>query len=179
MREALVLALQDFTGAVVVVSHDRHLLRTVVDELYLVQDRAVVPFAGDLDDYQKLQQQPQRAKPRAGGDVKMGRPPQQPMVVDRQTRKREEAAHRERSAEQRKQVVTAERRLEAAQARFTAITASLADPELYQPAAAARLRQLLADEGALKAEIERLEHGWLAAQENLEAVDTAFRECQQ
>ncbi len=53
MRQALALALQDYPGAVVMVSHDRHLLRTVIDEFYLVADGRAAPFDGDLDDYAK------------------------------------------------------------------------------------------------------------------------------
>ena len=51
MRQALAVALQDYAGAVVVVSHDRHLLRTVADEFYVVHDGRVQPFEGDLEDY--------------------------------------------------------------------------------------------------------------------------------
>ena len=53
MRQALALALQDYSGAVLMVSHDRHLLRTVIDEFYLVADGRATPFDGDLDDYAK------------------------------------------------------------------------------------------------------------------------------
>lgn len=213
MREALVLALQDFTGAVVVVSHDRHLLRTVVDELYLVQDGAVSPFAGDLDDYQQLQQQSQRQQgqkkqgQKEQGQKRSGQKPQgetngghrtqdrvaaapspplsamppapQMPFGDRQARKREAAAHRQRTAEQRRRVAQAEQRFEATRARLAHIAEQLADAELYQPAAAPRLRQLLADEATLKGELESLEHVWLEALECLETVDAQFSEAQQ
>ena len=53
MRQALARALQDYSGAVVMVSHDRHLLRTVIDEFYLVANGRATPFDGDLDDYAK------------------------------------------------------------------------------------------------------------------------------
>ena len=53
MREALTEALQDYTGALIVVAHDRHLLRATADELWLVADGKVAPFDGDLDDYRQ------------------------------------------------------------------------------------------------------------------------------
>jgi len=53
MRDALTLALQDFAGAMVLVSHDRYLLRTTVDEFYLIHNKAVSPYKDDLDDYQQ------------------------------------------------------------------------------------------------------------------------------
>ncbi len=54
MREALILALQEYTGALILVSHDRHLIRTTTDELMLVADKKVIRFTGDLDDYKEL-----------------------------------------------------------------------------------------------------------------------------
>lgn len=57
MREALVFALQEYTGALILVSHDRHLLRTTTDELIIVADKKVLRYAGDLDDYKQLQLQ--------------------------------------------------------------------------------------------------------------------------
>ena len=63
MRQALEIALQSYQGALVIVSHDRYLLRTTVDEFYLVANQKVTPFAGDLEDYQKWMTQQNASKP--------------------------------------------------------------------------------------------------------------------
>jgi ATP-binding cassette subfamily F protein 3 len=69
-REALSMALNEFEGTVLLVSHDRALLREVCDEFWLVTAGAVQPFDGDLDDYQRwlLEQSRSAAKERAGGE---------------------------------------------------------------------------------------------------------------
>lgn len=65
MRQALTEALIDFEGALVVVSHDRHLIRSTTDDLYLVHDGKVEPFDGDLEDYQQWLSDSQNRSPRA------------------------------------------------------------------------------------------------------------------
>src|SRR5206468_2734843 len=97
MREALTEALQDYEGALIVVAHDRHLLRATADELWLVADGALAPFEGDLDDYRDW------VRARRGREVASrrekatdGSPP------DRRAQKRSEAAARQRLAELRK-----------------------------------------------------------------------------
>src|SRR4029077_13312585 len=84
MREALTEALQDYAGALIVVAHDRHLLRATADELWLVADGNVAPFDGDLDDYREwvLQGQGREAATVAGAAV---------LTPDRKTQKRVEA----------------------------------------------------------------------------------------
>ena len=72
MRQALTEALIDFEGALVVVSHDRHLIRSTTDDLYLVHDGKVEPFDGDLEDYQQWLSDSQNRSPRAARRQKSG-----------------------------------------------------------------------------------------------------------
>ncbi len=65
MRQALTMALQTFEGAMVIVSHDRYLLRATTDDLYLVHDRQVAPFDGDLNDYYKWLTEQQKPSERS------------------------------------------------------------------------------------------------------------------
>ncbi len=157
MRAALVIGLQQFTGAVVVVSHDRHLLRTVVDELYVVRDKTVVPFAGDLDDYQRTamvvqQQTPQGERP----------------VGDRQQQKRREAALRQHTAAQRQQLAGLEKRLETLQERLDDCDGQLAEDDLYTTQRKVHLEELLQKRSNLRAEVQGLEESWYQVHEDLE-----------
>jgi ATP-binding cassette subfamily F protein 3 len=102
MREALTEALQDYDGALVVVAHDRHLLRATTDALWIVADGKVAPFDGDLDDYREWvlnQRRREAPEERRGGD-------------DRKARKREEAQARQRLAEVRKPLLARQAALE-------------------------------------------------------------------
>jgi ATP-binding cassette subfamily F protein 3 len=166
MREALTLALQETEAAVVIVSHDRHLLRTTCDELWLVAGGAAVPFDGDLDDYAQW--------------LAAARVAERPEDAARTARKeaRETAAAERRSLlEQRrpliKEVERLEKQLAGWQADRASVEAQLADPELYTAAAKDRLAVLLKRQAELAAAIEGAESRWLDAQERLEAMPSA------
>src|SRR5207249_4934290 len=105
MREALTEALQDYDGALIVIAHDRHLLRATADELWLVDDRRVTPFEGDLDDYAAWvlgRQRRMQADP--GADI---RP-----TENRRAQKRAEADARARRSTARKPLLTRQLALE-------------------------------------------------------------------
>ncbi len=176
MREALVIALQEFTGAVVVVSHDRHLLRTVVDELYLVQNRKVAPFAGDLDDYQRLQlegfgeqQERQPGEAASLAEAGGGR-------VDRQIRKRLEAEFRQRTAAQRKQIQNLEKAMGKQEDAVNQLAKRLSDPRLYENPNEGEVSTLTKKHGEAKAELEGLELEWLELSDDLENQNRVFAE---
>ena len=171
MREALIVALQDFPGAVVVVSHDRHLLHTVVDDLYLVANGEVLSFDGDLDDYQRLQSK-QSSKPGEAGlsvvsttDGGAGANAKSP---DRQTQKRIEAEFRRKTAPQRKQLAGIETKMTTLQAELKVLAEQLADPELYTARPATELGGLMKKQGECKNKLELLEEEWLLLQDELE-----------
>jgi ATP-binding cassette subfamily F protein 3 len=174
MREALVIALQEFSGAVVVVSHDRHLLRTVVDELYLVQNRKVAPFSGDLDDYQRLQLEgfaedqssvlSQEAEPTQTGG---GR-------VDRQARKRLEAEFRQRTRAQRKQIQELEQAIATHQEELNQLAARLTEPALYENPREGEVSALTKSHGEAKTNLDELETQWLELSDDLDKQNLEF-----
>ncbi|ACL71782.1 ABC transporter related [Thioalkalivibrio sulfidiphilus HL-EbGr7] len=166
MRLALEIALQEYEGALVVVSHDRHLLESVCDDLWLVAGGEARPFEGDLEDYRQWLSRQDRA-PAANTDaaqaVSVATPTQ-----DRRAQRREAAQARQRLKPLHDAVKRLERRhgeLETEQAR---IEASLADPAIYDEINKAKLQDLLARQGALAAELASVEGEWMEALAKLE-----------
>ena len=170
MREALTEALQDYAGALIVVAHDRHLLRATVDELWLVADGAVRPFDGDLDDYRAWV----LARARRGArddtvDAEAGK-----AGPDRRAQKREEAQARQRRADVRKPLLARQAAVDEDLARLGAekamLDAFLATPEAYADDAKARLVASLERQGELTWTLARLEAEWLEIAEALDAT---------
>ena len=172
MRQALSVALQEFPGAVVLVSHDRHLLNTVADELIVVHDGAAVRFDGDLDDYAHWLAS--GGPVRAIGDVAAtDRSPAAAATAtdsaaQRRQRRREEAEARDRLSPLRATVQKCERQLDALARERTALEQQLAAPELYLPDARAKLQAALARQAELARLQSQAEDGWLAATSALE-----------
>lgn len=176
MRSALTLALQEFSGALVVVSHDRHLLRHSVDEYFLADKGSLQPFDGTLEDYHRwvnkkdsktaeavpaqLSGQAQKAKPQAKLDAG-------------NTNKKQQ---RQNSAEQRKarsalsnRVKRVEQKIETVNISLKKLEIRLADSALYQPEQKPELTELIHQQAELKREFEALEESWLMLNEELEA----------
>ena len=162
MRHALSEALQEFEGALVVVSHDRHLLRVTSDELLLVDEGALTPFAGDLDDYPAWLAKRQASREQAAAEA----PPQS--GVSRKDQRRQEAEERRRLQPLRRRLQTLETRLAALSARHGELERELAAPELYEPSAKDRLLALLEQKHRLDADLEQTEAAWLETGEELE-----------
>ncbi len=163
MRQALAVALQDYTGAVVLVSHDRHLLRTVTDEFHIVHDGRATPFEGDLEDYASwLAQSAQTAAaqvPHSGI----------PASEARKQRKREDAERRNRLSPLRARIAKHESDLERLAHESATLQEQLAAPELYADAAKERLREILQAQAGVLRETQRAEAAWLDASEALES----------
>jgi len=171
MRLALAEALQDFEGAMVIVSHDRHLLRVTCDQLVLVHGGRVHEFDGDLEDYPRWLAQQQRqteAAPDAAEDDSAAG-----SAADRKARKRDEAEQRRRLQPLRQQVQRAEQQVDRLSARQAELEAELADPALYEDANRERLKGLLADKARLDGELETVEAEWMDAAEALEQAQAA------
>ncbi len=171
MRHALTLALQDYQGALIVVSHDRHLLRTVTDEFLLVAAGQAQPFDGDLDDYRDWLNERQRtvnrdAAPRAASNGNS--------AADRREQKRQEAERRQQLAVKRKplerQSKRLEQRMEHLHAEQRTLAATLADPASYDDANKTRLKGQLLRKAEVDRELTELEEAWLALQEQLEGL---------
>jgi len=171
MREALAEALQDYGGALVVVAHDRHLLRATTDALWLVADGKVAPFDGDLDDYRDwVLGQRRRA---AAGEARAATAEIEG-APDRKAQKRAEAESRQRAYTQRKplanRLAKVEREMESLVAERTELEAWLASSAAYTDARKNELKAKLARQGDLAWQLARLEAEWLdlsAALENL------------
>ena len=165
MREALAASLQSFSGALVLVSHDRHLLRLVSDALWLVADGRAEPFKGDIDDYARWLADRHTAP--APGDL----PPASETKTDtRRERRRRLADERRRSAPLRREIDALERRLGALNEERMSIESVLAGGAIYREGERARLHELLVRRGKLSEEISTVESTWLEMSEQLDAL---------
>src|SRR5882672_5608086 len=170
-RQALVQAINSFEGAVVLISHDPHLIELTADRLWLVAGGQVKSFDGDMDDYRKLLTEERRdrdesdsaADRRNDGDGMATH-----TAAGRKEQRRASAEQRAANAHLRKAAVEAEKRLEKLQQKKAALEARLADPEVYN-GPTAKLLELQLHYGDLKREIETAEDAWFEAQERLEA----------
>lgn len=161
MRQALAVALQDFEAAVVLVSHDRHLLRAVADELWLVDQGRATPFDGDLDDYAKWFTQREQAETATAG----GAAP----LEDRKQRKRDEAERRNRLSPLKSEIGRIEKELARLEQERVAVETRLAAPDIYDVARKGELAELLQSQARLKRDLESAEAAWLDATERFEA----------
>ena len=156
-RDALVKALGDFEGAVLLITHDPHLVELVADRLWLVGDGTVKPYDGDMDDYRALL-------------VERARPVAKAESVTRKDDRRERAEARAAVAPLRKQAKDAEALLTKLNAERARIEAKLADPALYAPGRVAEVTAANARLAAIRREAETAEALWLEAEEALEAA---------
>jgi len=163
MRHALSQALQEFEGALVVVSHDRHLLRVTSDDLLLVVGGRVAPFAGELDDYPTWLVSQQITGPGSAAKQTCEQP-----TAARKEQRRQEAEQRRRLQPLKQRVRALESRLAALAGRRVDLERDLADPSLYEPAAKPKLLRLLEEKRRLDAELEESEMAWLEAGQELE-----------
>jgi ATP-binding cassette subfamily F protein 3 len=165
MREALAEALQDYEGALVVVAHDRHLLRATTDALWLVADGAVTPFAGDLDDYRDWV----LARSRRGAE-----PGESASVANRKAQKRAEAEARQRDYAKKRPLAGQLARIEREMAALTAergeLEAWLASPDAYVDADKEALKSKLARQTDVAWQLARLEAEWLDISEAIEKL---------
>lgn len=178
-REALTMALSTYEGAVLLVSHDRHLLRAVTDELWLVHEGRKEVFEGDLDDYAKIVLDHRRvtaAEARAEHQAdKAAQNEAQP--VNNKEARRLAAQERARIAELRKplkkELEKVEREMNALSEKLKALDTQLADPAFYNGADQGKVAQTLREHGELAPKVEALEMHWLELSEKIEALGTA------
>ncbi|MCU7648049.1 ATP-binding cassette domain-containing protein [Pseudomonas piscis] len=164
MRLALTMALQEFSGAVLVVSHDRHLLKSTTDNFLLVADGKVEEFDGDLDDYARwLVDYRLRSAPVSSAPVNADK-------TDKKAQRQAAAALRQQLAPHKREAEKLEAELGKVHARLAQIEASLGDSELYEAARKDELRDLLAEQAKLKIRESELEEAWMQALELLESM---------
>ena len=183
-REALTEALAQFEGTLVVVSHDRHLLRATTDEFIIVADGKLQPFDGDLDDYKDWLFKTKLGKgtdvlPAAGKANKTDFPVVSPVAVAAAPAapvrdKRQEAEDRQKAAALRKPIENKIKRQEEQIAKRNAqkaeTEAKLGEPTIYDAANKAKLKQLLADQTFFTKDLAQLEAEWLDLQDQLEKL---------
>lgn len=170
MRHALTVALQGFEGAIIVVSHDRHLLKNTVDSFWLVADGTIDEFKGDLGDYErwlKDYQREQSSEPSAGAAPKL----QGLSSDDKKERKRQEAQQRKRLSPLKNALRKAEDGITQIQLRLDALEQSLSNTELYQEQNKAQLKSLLAEQNEAKQALETEELLWFELSEQIESLD--------
>ena len=173
MRQALTFALQSFEGAMVIVSHDRYLLRATTDDLYLVHDRQVAPFDGDLSDYYKWlteQQKVERREAQADQPVKNNLN----SAIAKKEQKRRDAEFRTLTAPIRKKLIQLEGKMDKFSQAITEAEDQLVDNSLYDAENKAKLTQVLAQQASSKSELENVEMEWMAQQEELEQMEQEF-----
>ncbi|CAN7450687.1 ATP-binding cassette domain-containing protein [Pseudoduganella sp. LjRoot289] len=186
-REALTEALAQFEGTLVVVSHDRHLLRATTDEFIIVADGKLQPFDGDLDDYKDWLFKTKLGKgtdvlPAAGKANKTDFPVTSPVaapaaaapVANNKDQKRLDAEQRQKLSAQRKPIENKLKRLEENIAKRNGqkaeVDAALGDSAIYDAANKAKLKTLLTDQAFYTKDLALLEGEWLELQEQLEAL---------
>lgn len=173
-REALTTALAEFGGSMLLVSHDRHLLRTTVDTFWIVADGKVQPFDGDLEDYRDWLAQRQSDARREDLLSKQQQETSTTPSVDRKQQKKDEALERQRISQLRKPIDAKlskiEKELEQVQNRLKALDADIADPDLYSDARRQERVTKLAEHGELTKRIGQLEESWLELHAELEAL---------
>lgn len=161
VRDALLLAMQQFEGAVLLVSHDRYLLRHTVDNFWLVANGQVLNYDGDLADYQKHLSQ-----------LNTDDEPTTSIKTDDKKTKRQQAAElRSLLAPLKKAVTQAEKSMAKIEPTLAAIEQRLADPSIYEQSNKDELKTLLAQQAELKEAMEEHEMEWMDATEQLEQAE--------
>lgn len=171
-REALTMALSTYEGAVLLVSHDRHLLRAVTDQLWLVHEGLVTPFDGDLDDYAKLVLEHRRTTAAAARAERQGAKAQEPSINKKEAR-RLEAQERARLAALKKplkkRLEVVEKEMAALNEKKEALGSKLADPDFYN-GSAEEVAEALKEHGSVSQKLEAFEAEWLELSEKIDAV---------
>jgi len=163
-RDALVEALNDYTGAVLIISHDRHLIEATVDKLWIAQNGTIEEFDDDLDSYQRMLT--------SGKDKPAKAVPAPAPVIDRKAARQDSAARRAEVAPLRKSIKDAEQKLARLRNELGKIESFLADPKIYD-GAPERVILLGKDKARFETEIGRLEESWLTLSAELEAAEQA------
>jgi ATP-binding cassette subfamily F protein 3 len=160
MRHALSIALQAYQGAMIVISHDRHLLRSVTDQFLLVANGKIEPFDGDLDDYRLWLATQKKAQETAEiTEVKLTD------SLSRKEQRQHEARRRKRLKPFTDAIKKAEKTLEYYHQQQQELEQLLADPTLYETTKKQQLKSLLAEKEAIDKSVLNAEDGWIEAEE--------------
>jgi len=169
MRQALSVALIEYTGALVVISHDRHLLRSVCDELMIVHDGIVDRFNRSLDEYPAwLKEQQANADQTIDGQTENKSPKRQ---ANRKQQRKNEAQRRQRLKPLLDKVRDIERQLATSREKLEVVEKNLADESIYTDSERnTELADLVKNQATLKSAIDTLEWEWMEASEEVETA---------
>jgi ATP-binding cassette subfamily F protein 3 len=163
MRQALSVALQDYEGAIVLVSHDRHLLRTVADQFLLVSDKQCRPFDGDLDDYRLWLSEQKKNINNQNDAAASG--------LSRKNQRKLDAERRQQHKPLLDALKKAEKAVENYHAEQRRLELQLSDPEIYADGQKSKLKILLAQKAETDKALADAEAAWLAVEEQLSATN--------
>jgi ATP-binding cassette subfamily F protein 3 len=171
MRHALTVALQEFNGAVVIVSHDRHLLSNTVDNFYSIHDGKLSLFDGNLADYENWLQTNKISQP----DGSIGEPGQSNQESakreDKRLQRKLAAQKREKLAPLKKRLASLERKIESTSSKLQEINGQLANEDLYSPHLKEDLNTLIREQGSKKVVLTALEEEWLELHEEIDLAE--------
>lgn len=173
MRHALTMALQTFEGAMVVVSHDRHLLRLTCSDYYLVDQGEVRAFDGDLDDYHQWLLDAAKANSNQNSTSDEIKP-----AADKKQQKRLEAEIRQKVSPLKRKQTKLETEQQKLSERLAELEHLLADSELYDQDNKAKLTSVLTERTSLTQTLEDSEMQWLELQEEIDAMELEVMEQQ-
>jgi ATP-binding cassette subfamily F protein 3 len=156
MRQALTVALQEFNGAILVISHDRHLLANTVDSFLLIEDGKLHQFEGDLEDYRK----------RLFGEQTTSTPSP---TLDTQKKQKKPKPDHKASRQLKTKILSLEKSLERLHRKLGEVDLALAKNTIYEKDNEDNLQNLIRDQMSLKDEIAILEEEWLSKTDLLEA----------
>lgn len=184
-RDALEMALQEFSGALILVTHDQHLLTSIVDQFWWVHDQRVERYHGDLDAY--LQQRLRLLKEKQA-EIKAEKSTRPGHISDANNGSgankkalRQENAHyrkqlKEATRDQSKRLTKVEKQLSDAQKQLTELHTEMEDATLYEASRAEELKAILKQEALLKVSVESLEEEWLLLEAEIEEITNSFSE---
>jgi ATP-binding cassette subfamily F protein 3 len=164
-RQLLVHALNAYEGAVILISHDRHLMEACADRLWIIRNQTVETYAGDMDSYRReclSERGSWRGKKSKGNNKTSYR-------VNRQEERRSSAKRRQQLAPLRKQIKNLEEQIEMIGEKIAALDGQLADPSFYQNESE-KAAKISRERGHLAQQLAEVEKSWLAAMEEYEAV---------
>ena len=164
MRQALVLALQEFNGAIILIAHDRYLLESCVDEFYLVANGQVTEFSGDIDDYQQWLNDDKKSLQKTNKNIT------ESPNIDKKQQRQQQALLRKQAAPLKKQADSYEKKIQQWQQELAKVETVLSDSDIYQAESSDKLTLLLKQQAQLKSEIEEHEALWLELEEQIEEI---------
>ena len=164
MRHALNMALQDFEGAMVIVSHDRHMLTAVTDQFWLVDKSNIEVFKGDLEAYRQWLLQAETVEQGAVGG-------QSEFATSKKALRQQQAESRRKLQPIKKELKAAEQQMDKLSQRKQSVEQLLSEPGIYDAENKQQLQPLLLEQGQLNQQLDALEEQWLALTERLEAAE--------